>query len=145
MTNYLGYEYDLDEMLKVPLIIHIPGLEVNETIDRIGSQIDFLPTILNIMGYENEKGLMFGRDLINYRGKNFVAPQTYAIKGSVITDEIFLEMSRDGVYENSRVYNIKTRKLLKPEDYRHLHERAIEEINKSDFILKKDYLKKLIK
>ena len=145
MTNYLGYEYDLDEMLKVPLIIHIPGLEINETIDRIGSQIDFLPTILNIMGYENEKGIMFGRDLINYRGKNFVAPQTYAIKGSVITDEIFLEMSRDGVYENSRVYNIKTRKLLKPEDYRHLHERAIEEINKSDFILKKDYLKKLIK
>ena len=145
MTNYLGYEYDLDEMLKVPLIIHIPGLETNETIDRIGSQIDFLPTILNIMGYENEKGIMFGRDLINYRGKNFVAPQTYAIKGSVITDEIFLEMSRDGVYENSRVYNIKTRKLLKPEDYRHLHERAIEEINKSDFILKKDYLKKLIK
>ena len=145
MTNYLGYEYDLDEMLKVPLIIHIPDLETNETIDRIGSQIDFLPTILNIMGYENEKGIMFGRDLINYRGKNFVAPQTYAIKGSVITDEIFLEMSRDGVYENSRVYNIKTRKLLKPEDYRHLHERAIEEINKSDFILKKDYLKKLIK
>ncbi|NLX62619.1 MAG: LTA synthase family protein, partial [Tissierellia bacterium] len=63
MTHYLGYEYDLDEMMKVPLIIHIPGLDISETIVRIGIQLDFLPTILNIMGYENEKGLMFGRDL----------------------------------------------------------------------------------
>ncbi|NLX62215.1 MAG: LTA synthase family protein, partial [Tissierellia bacterium] len=97
-----------------------------------------------IMGYENEKGLMFGRDLINFKGENFVAPQTYAIKGSVITDEILLEMSRDGVFENSRVYNIRTRKLLKPKDYIDPHKKAIEEINKSDFILKTDYLKDLI-
>jgi len=145
MTDYLGYEYDLDEMMNVPLIIHVPGLEANETIDRVGSQLDFLPTILNIMGYENEKGIMFGRDLINYEGKNFVAPQTYSIKGSVITDDILLEMSRDGVFENSRVYNIKTRELLNVEDYRNLHEKAIEEINKSDFILKTDYLKSLMK
>ena len=144
MTDYLGYEYDLDEMMKVPLIIHVPSLKTNETIDRIGSQLDFLPTILNIMGYETEKGLMFGRDLINFKGENFVAPQTYSIKGSVITDDILLEMSRDGVFKNSRVYNIKTRELLKSEDYIHLHEKAIEEIDKSDFILKTDYLKKLM-
>ncbi len=83
-------------MMKVPLIIHIPALEANETINRVGSMLDFMPTILNIMGYENEKGIMFGRDLINYEGQNFVAPQTYALKGSIITDEILLEMSRDG-------------------------------------------------
>ena len=141
MTDYLGYEYDLDEMMKVPLIIHVPGLEANETIDRIGSQLDFLPTILNIMGYENEKGLMFGRDLINYKGENLVAPQTYAVKGSVITDEILIEMSRDGVFENSRAYNIKTRELLDVKEYRHLHEKALSEINKSDYILRTDFLR----
>ena len=142
MTDYLGYTYDLDEMMKVPLIIHIPGLETNETLNRVGSMLDFMPTILNIMGYENEKGLMFGRDLINYEGQNFVAPQTYALKGSIITDEILLEMSRDGVFENSRVYNIKTREPLNPEDYIEEHKMVIEEINKSDYILKTDFFGK---
>ncbi|NLW40266.1 MAG: LTA synthase family protein, partial [Tissierellia bacterium] len=139
MTQYLGYPYDLDEMLKVPLIIHIPGLEANETITRVGSMLDFLPTILNIMGYENQKGIMFGVDLINYEGENFVAPQTYALKGSIITDEILLEMSRDGVFENSRVYNIKTRELLNPLDFIEEHQMVIEEINKSNYILKTDF------
>ncbi len=73
---------------------------MNETISKVGSQLDFMPTILNIMGYQNEKGLMFGRDLVNYQGESLVAPpQTYALKGSVITDEILLEMSRDGIFE----------------------------------------------
>ena len=139
MTQYLGYPYDLDEMLKVPLIIHIPGLEANETITRVGSMLDFLPTILNIMGYENQKGIMFGVDLINYEGENFVAPQTYALKGSIITDEILLEMSRDGIFENSRVYNIKTRELLNPLDFIEEHQMVIEEINKSNYILKTDF------
>ncbi|WP_236910511.1 LTA synthase family protein [Clostridium sp. Cult1] len=142
MTDYLGYTYDLDEMMKVPLIIHIPDLETNVTLNRVGSMLDFMPTILNIMGYENEKGLMFGRDLINYEGQNFVAPQTYALKGSIITDEILLEMSRDGVFENSRVYNIKTREILNPKDYIEEHERVIEEINKSDYILKTDFFRR---
>ncbi|WP_236913980.1 LTA synthase family protein [Clostridium sp. Cult2] len=139
MTDYLGYTYDLDEMMKVPLIIQIPGLESNETINRISSMLDFMPTILNIMGYENEKGLMFGVDLLNYEGQNLVAPQTYALKGSIITDEILLEMSRDGVFENSRVYNIKTREPLDVNNYIEEHKKAIEEINKSDYILKTDY------
>lgn len=94
------------------------------------------------MGYENGKGLMFGRDLINYEGQNFVAPQTYALKGSIITDAILLEMSRDGVFENSRVYNIKTRESLNPKDYIEEHKTVIEEINKSDYILKTDLLRK---
>ncbi len=40
------------------------------------------------MGYENEKGLMFGRDLLNYEEYNYVAPQTYVLKGSFIDDEV---------------------------------------------------------
>ncbi|HSH35713.1 LTA synthase family protein [Schnuerera sp.] len=142
VTDYLGYTYDLDEMMKVPLVIQIPGLETNETVDRVGSMLDFTPTILNIMGYENEKGLMFGRDLINYEGQNFVAPQTYALKGSIITDEILLEMSRDGVFENSRVYNIKTKETLEPKNYLEEHKMVIEEINKSDYILKTDFFRR---
>lgn len=124
MTDYLGYEYDLDDMMKIPpLIIHIPGEDFNETISKVGSQMDFAPTILNIMGYENEKGLMFGRDLINYTGPSLVAPQTYAIKGSIITDEIFLEMSRDGIFENSRAFRLDNGKEVDANQYKEEHKK----------------------
>ena len=80
MSDLLNKPYNLGDIMNVPLIIHIPGLEDNKTISKIGSQLDFLPTILNIMGYENQKGIMFGKDLLNYEGDNFVAPLVYAVK-----------------------------------------------------------------
>lgn len=144
MTDYLGHTYDLDEMMNIPLIIHIPGEEVNETISKVGSQLDFMPTILNIMGYQNEKGLMFGKDIVNNEEESLVAPQTYALKGSVINDEILLDMSRDGIFENSRAFRLDTREEVDVREYRPYYEKAIEEINKSDFILKTDLLKELV-
>jgi phosphoglycerol transferase MdoB-like AlkP superfamily enzyme len=128
--------------MKIPLIIHIPGEDFNETISKVGSQIDFAPTILNIMGYENEKGLMFGRDLVNYKGPSLIASQTYAIKGSIITDEIFLEMSRDGIFENSRAFRLDNGKKVDVNNYKEEHKKAIEEINKGDFILKEDFFRR---
>lgn len=144
MTKFLGFEYDLDEMMKIPLIIHVPGEEFNETISKVGSQLDFAPTILNIMGYENEKGIMFGRDLVNYKGPSLVAPQTYALKGSIITDEVLIAMSRDGIFGNSRGFRLDTREPINVLDYREEHKRAIEEINKSDYILKNNLIKEFI-
>ena len=88
MTELLDREYDFDEMMHIPLIIHIPGEDIRETISTLGSQIDFYPTIANIMGYDNLKGLVFGRDLTNYNGYTYVSPQTYMLKGSFIDDNI---------------------------------------------------------
>ena len=144
MTEYLGFDYDLDEMMKIPLIIHVPGEDFNETISKVGSQLDFTPTILNIMGYENEKGIMFGRDLVNYEGPSLVAPQTYALKGSIINDEILIAMSRDGIFENSRGFRLDNRETINVMDYKEDHKKAISEINKSNFILKGDLIKQML-
>ena len=144
MEEFLGITYDVNEMFKVPLIIHVPGEEINETISKIGSQLDFLPTILNIMGYENEKGIMFGRDLVNYEGENFVAAQTYVLKGSFIDDDTLFYMSNDGLFKNSKALNRKTRKPLDVEDFREEYEKIVGEINKSNYILKNDLIKLLV-
>lgn len=145
MSEFLGEPYDLDEMLNVPLIIQVPGLEANETIDKLGSQIDFLPTILNIMGYENEKGIMFGRDLLSYEGKTFVAPVAYPIKGSFIDDEYIFQMSTDGIFKNSESRYKDTKEQLQDlNPLRDTYELVIEEVNRSNYILKKDLLKHLI-
>ncbi len=144
MTDFLGYHYDIDEMLKVPLIIHVPGEDIKETVSKIGSQLDFLPTILNIMGYQNEKGIMFGRDLLNYEGENYVAPQTYVLKGSFIDDEVIFYMSRDGIFENCTAKDKKTKQKIDVAPLREKYEKIIADINKSDYILKKDLIKLLI-
>lgn len=144
MSDFLNIDYDINEMFRVPLIIHVPGTDINETISKIGSQLDFLPTILNIMGYKIEKGIMFGRDLVNYDGWNFVATQTFRIKGTFIDDDTLFYMSSDGLFENSEAYHRKTREPIELEEVRERYEYVISEINKSNYILKTDLIKELI-
>lgn len=144
MDDLLGREYNFDEMMNVPLIIHIPGEEIGERNSNIGSMLDFYPTISNIMGYDNTKGLVFGRDLNNYEGENLVKPQTYMLKGSFIDQDILFEISRDGVFNHSRAIDRQTRDRLNVEDLKEKSEKIEDEIGKSDFILRKNYLKELI-
>lgn len=144
MTDFLGYNYDYDSMMNIPLIIHVPGEEINEKISTVGSQIDFYPTILNIMGYENTKGLMMGRDITNFKGYNYLAPQTYMLKGSFIDKDTMFIMSRDGIFDHSKAYSMKTGKQTEIEPHRAMYKKVISEINKSDFILEKDLLKEYI-
>jgi len=144
MTDFLGHPYDIDEMFKVPLIINVPGEDIKETISTIGSQMDFAPTILNIMGYENEKGLMFGRDLLNYDEYNYVAPQTYVLKGSFIDDEVMLFMSRDSIFENCTAKDKETREKVDVLPLRNKYESIIADINKSNYVLKTDLIGHLI-
>ena len=140
MADFLGYPYDFDEMMRIPLIIHVPGTDANEEITKTGSQLDFLPTILNIMGMQNEKGIMFGKDIINSES-SFIAQQTYMLKGSFIDGEKVFVMSRDGIYDHSRAYNIETRQPVNLDDCKEGYNKAIKEINISDFILKNNLVK----
>lgn len=144
MTEYLGYEYDFDEMMRVPLIIHMPKSEIKQKISITGAQIDFLPTILNLLGIENRKGLMLGQDLINAT-EGFAAQQTHMLKGSYMKDDVVFSMSRDGIFKNSRAWDPNTRQPVELDECREDYERAIEEINKSNYILKNNLLQKYVK
>ena len=73
-----------------------------------------------------------------------MAPQTYALKGSVINDEILIAMSRDGIFENSRGFRLDNREPINVMDYKEVHKRAISEINKSNFILKGNLIKQML-
>ena len=141
MSEFLGKNYDFDDMMNIPLVIHVPGENIKETNSKVGSQLDFYPTISNIMGYKNEKGLVFGRDLNNYKGENYVFPQTYMLKGSVITQDKLFVTARDGIFDHSRAYDLKTKKEVDINKFKTLSQKALEEINKSNYILKNDLLK----
>lgn len=149
MEYILGEPYNFDHIMNIPLIIHIPGMEENKTISKIGSQIDFYPTIMNIMGLDYEKGIIFGKDILNYEGYNYVAPQTILRKGSFMDGDILYNMSADGIFSHGSLFDRKTRQSidLKGEmetKVKELHEKALNEINLSDYILKNNWMKEVL-
>lgn len=139
VTDFIGRPYDFDEMMNIPLIIHVPGMEKAKTIETTGGQIDFLPTILHLMGMELKTPYVFGKDLLVEKS-GFVASQTYMVEGSFLAKEVVLEMSRDTVYENSRAWNRQTGKKLDPQAYRRYYERAKKEITESNYILENNMI-----
>lgn len=146
MDSYLGINYNYDSMMNIPLVIHVPGEKFNERVSKVGSQKDFLPTILNIMGYENEKGLMFGHDLNNYEESIIVNPQAYIRKGSFIYEDYMFTLGMDVVFDHGNTFDIKTGKIVERPDFiRDVYEEAIREINMCDFLLSNNILDEYIK
>lgn len=145
MTDFLGHQYNYDDIMNIPLIIHLPGEEIGETISTVSSQLDFFPTIANIMGYDNTKGLVFGRDINNYTGYANIKPQTIMRKGSFLDKDMIFEISRTEIFAHSRAFDRKTGEELNIDDFRDIYDDAIDEINKSEFVLRNDLIKYLLK
>lgn len=143
VSRFLGHAYDMDDMLNIPLIISIPGTNTGQTVERTGGQLDFMPTMAYLMGIENLDTLYFGHNMLT--GKSgFVASQTYMVKGSFIKDDIIFEMSRDGVFEHSRAWNIKTREPVDLDRCVEGYEKSVKITDTSAFYLANDILRKVL-
>lgn len=140
VSDFLGYEYDYDIMLNIPLIIHIPGYDQNRIVSISGGQLDFMPTICYLLGIEQLDTLYLGQNLLT-ADSGFAAGQTHMLKGSFIKDDLVFEISRDGVFENSRAYNRITRKEVGIEGLKDDYLRAKEVVELSDFYLRNDVLR----
>lgn len=111
MTEYLGYAYDYDSMLNVPLLIHIPETDINETIATVGGQVDFLPTIANIMDLDLSESVILGQDIINAE-EGFVATVAYMLQGSFIKDNVLYVIGRDGTFDSGRAIDLNTKEAI---------------------------------
>ncbi|HPU62567.1 MAG TPA: LTA synthase family protein [Mobilitalea sp.] len=143
VSAFIGREYDYDEMLNVPLIIHIPGSGIKETIHTTGGQVDFLPTIANIMGLSLDDTLYLGQDLIN-TDDGFVAFTAYLFEGSFANNEVMFQISREGIFENSRAWIIGTNQEVDIEPYKEYYEKAILLKKTSEEILEQNLMKKFV-
>ncbi len=143
MENYLGRTYDYDEMLRIPLMIHVPGSGVKETISTTGGQIDFLPTIANIMGLEFNQPYILGQDLSNAKD-GFVAFTAYLFEGSFIHNDTMFEISREGVFDGSRAWKIGTDVPVDASVYEADYNKAITIKKTSEEILNQDLISNYI-
>lgn len=144
MNDFIGKKYNYDVIMNIPLIITCPGEDIGYTEKKVGSHIDFMPTILNLLGIENKKGLMFGVDLNNYDGYNNVKAQTIMRKGSFIDQDTIFTISATEVFDDSKAELRSDYSETDIYKYRDIYDQTIAEINLSNYILKNNLLKNLV-
>ncbi len=142
IERFLGREYTYEDMFKIPLIVHIPGMGENIQIDITGGQIDLLPTMLNLLGIKN-RYLTFGRDLLN-SDEGFVASQTFMDPGSFIDNEIVYVASRSGDFEDGFAFHRDTHEPVEIEGLDAKFNDALKWISYSKKITHSDVLIEII-
>lgn len=143
VSQFIGRSYDYDEMLNVPLIIHIPNSGISQTIQTSGGQIDFLPTIANIMNITYDSRFTFGQDITNAE-EGFVAFTAYLFEGSFVKGDIMFEISREGIFEGSRAWRINTGEPVDASLYEDEYNHALLIKKTSREILEQDLLSKYV-
>jgi lipoteichoic acid synthase len=101
--------YDNAQMQRVPLMFHIPGYTEGEIKETYGGQVDYLPTLLHLLGVETDPYLFMGQDLLSeeneqlvpLRNGNVLTPE-YHFLGSEIYDAETGEEVTDSLSESER-------------------------------------------
>ncbi|MDR1473461.1 MAG: LTA synthase family protein [Lactobacillales bacterium] len=140
-------DYDNVMLQRVPFMIHMPNANIPgrieespaESLDYInhsfGGEVDVLPTLLHLLGIDNQRYLQLGQDLLSpkkdqivaFRNKNFVASD-YTVLGS-------------------KIYNTQTGELLEnPTEetlsiIEQLKQKVNQQITMSDLLTTKDLLR----
>ncbi|HLR01134.1 MAG TPA: LTA synthase family protein [Virgibacillus sp.] len=118
MADYLDKDeitpYDHIQLQRVPLFIHIPGIDEGEIKSEIGGQIDLKPTILHLLGINTEHDFYFGNDLFATDRKDFIALRN----GDYISD--------DHIYTSGICYERESGDELESEEDETIVEGSIE-------------------
>lgn len=107
----LGIAYD-DRVSRfnIPLIMHIPGQQPGIRTERVGGQVDIMPTALNLLGIssQDEGFTALGQDLLNI-DRNVVGMRYYLPTGSFFNDDVMFVPGQG--FDDGSAISIKT---LKP-------------------------------
>lgn len=123
--------YDHVQLQRVPLIIHIPGVE-GKRIEEVSGQIDVRPTVERLLGIEREHRYYFGHDLFATNRQPFAVLRD----GSFITDE--------AVFTEDRCYDRQTGEETDAAVCDPMKERAAKELQFSDEIIYGDLMRFLM-
>lgn len=114
--DMLERSYTIYDVFNVPLIIHIPGSGRTEVIETAGGHLDVLPTLLCLLGIDNDKAVMFGQNLLTAE-EGFVCEQTHMAIGSFISDSVFFKKPSNNIKTNYDAYEYGTMVRLNPDDF----------------------------
>lgn len=134
MADILGVQewtdYHNNQMQRVPLMFHIPGFTGGKVVDTVGGQVDYLPTLLHLLGIKTEPYLFMGQDLLSPENDG----KAILRNGQMITDKY--------VVIGTDIYDAHTGELLNDQ----LTEEELEAIyaNQQDLSRKLDISDKIM-
>ncbi len=124
--RFLGHAYTPREMMNIPLLFHFPDDTPQQEIRKVGSQLDFYPTMLDLFGAGHKKRLLFGENLFQ-KNEGFVAPLAYVPRGSFIVDRGAFLLGADENFENGWFLNFENESPISKTEKRAYYERALRE------------------
>lgn len=107
VADFLGHDFSYMDMFNVPCIIHVPGMESGEKVETVASHVDVLPTLLHLLGIENNKSIMMGKDLFTVKD-NIICEQMHVGTGSYISDDVFYYQPVSGIEIYNKAFDRKT-------------------------------------
>lgn len=144
MSEYLDVEeYSYEDAMNIPLVIHVPGLGKRDTVEMVGGQADFMPTIAYLLGLEDLDTLYFGHNLLTI-DENFVPVRSYVAEGSFLTGDIMFKMSTAGLFSDSEIVDRRTHETHSLEGYEDLYEKSLSMLKTADFYLDEDVLRQVL-
>ena len=81
LKELLKRDYDKVDMMNIPLFVKLPGEKVSRTEPNVAGQVDIMPTILSLLGIEDQKAVMFGKNLF-FEKNNLIGIRYYMPIGS---------------------------------------------------------------
>lgn len=69
-------DYDNAMLQRVPFMIHIPGMDKGFISQTFGGEVDALPTLMHLMGIDNQAFIQLGQDLLSKDNQQIVAFRT---------------------------------------------------------------------
>lgn len=135
MKKFLGHQYGFDDTFRVPLIFNIPGSGIGERRYSVtGGHVDFLPTLLYLLGIDNQKGAMFGNNLF-LTEEGIVYQQTHLGRGSFISEDIIYYYPFSGIREQSEVYKKYTLEKVNYMEYYNITEEAKKVYSQCEYLI----------
>lgn len=136
LKELVGHDYSILDQFNIPFIVNVGGQTIGETNETIGSQIDMMPTIANIMDISLESYTHFGQDIINYPN-NLFGMRYYMPYGSFFNNEIVFKPAEG--FADGEAYNIHTGQPIEDfTQYENDYNRILELLKLSD-----DYMNSL--
>lgn len=121
----------------IPLFIHVP-LQRGSVVAKTGSQIDFAPTLLHLLGINKNPLYMLGGNLLNKE-----KGQAVQRVGSFMNDDYLYIAPNEGQANSSSCYSLKTNKKINlsacEKDLKEVHQ----ELEISDLLIQQDGIKQL--
>ncbi|WP_258277286.1 LTA synthase family protein [Paenibacillus sp. SC116] len=142
LAQLLGHEISDLDMLEmknqVPLIVHLPDGAEAGVYNQVTGQMDIAPTLLHWLGIDTTSKFYMGSNL-QAEGERLVVLRT----GAATNGDLFFVPAADGVFQNGKCYDYKTRDLIDVEPCRPLHDEAKLRLKLSDLVITRNVIPQL--